>query len=355
MDQSNETFFGVNGDCEILKESRAANPFLSIIIPVYNIPDRYLNDCFESLIGQAEQSLEVVFVDDASADATLDRLLSFADETEKAAVLRMKTNSRQGAARNRGLAYAHGEYIGYMDPDDVVTPGFFGLLAAKAREAKPDMVAGSYVRTDESLERIGDIERPFSNLNGAPGSDEWHKSIMHTEFGLWSCLYRKDVLNHPECLFPEGMLFEDNPAKMVWKSKIRTLECVSGEEYLWRQHSSSTIHSIARDERVLHDRLLTSDMLIDDATRLGYYERYKDEIQFTFARLYLYNTLDAIAHDPAAGSGDRIAAIAGHARARLGGFLSANRYIRELSLRSKIGWGLALYCPKLFVAMARRM
>lgn len=335
--------------CDILRESRIDEPFVSIIMPVYNTPIHYLEECLQSVVPQLSAKIELIVVDDASTTNVLEPLLDFASRNKEIAVLHMSSNSRQGAARNRGLDYAHGRYIGYMDPDDVVSPRFFTALAQEAERSQADLVAAPYMLVDDGLKSIGGEVAPFSDLRGSCASSEWQRSLMHTEFAITACLYKKSLLELDECRFPEGVLFEDNPAKMVWKSKIRSIETVDGELYYWRQHSDSTIHSIAADRRVYFDRLATSDMLIDDAKRLGYYDKYKEEIEFAYAKLYLYNTLTSIAESGDFALMDDVSELSSHARAKLQGFFVSNRYIAELPIKSKIGWAMALRFPALFV------
>ena len=97
---------------------------LSIIVPVYNMAaDGKLEYCLNSLIHQTLKDIEIIAVDDASTDGSLDILRRYElDYPEKVKVIHYEKNRRQGGAKNEGLKVARGEWIGFLDSDDWVTP-----------------------------------------------------------------------------------------------------------------------------------------------------------------------------------------------------------------------------------------
>ena len=95
-------------------------PLISVIIPCYNV-SKYLDRCMDSLLKQTigYNKLELIFINDASTDNTLDMLLGYEEKyPDTVLVINLEENKKQGFARNLALEYATGKYIGYVDSDD---------------------------------------------------------------------------------------------------------------------------------------------------------------------------------------------------------------------------------------------
>ena len=110
----------------------------SVIVPVYNMAgDGKLEYCLNSLIHQTLKDLEIIAVDDASTDNSLEILRQYEmDYPERFKVIHYIQNKRQGGAKNEGLKVATGEWIGFIDSDDWVTPDFYEKLIGKAEEKR---------------------------------------------------------------------------------------------------------------------------------------------------------------------------------------------------------------------------
>ena len=107
-------------------------------MPVYNAQD-YLEQCIVSILAQTLQEIEVICVDDSSTDRSLEILKKYEKEDSRMRVL-TQPNSGAGAARNRGLSQASGEYLSFLDADDFFEPDMLELAYAKAKEDRADMV-----------------------------------------------------------------------------------------------------------------------------------------------------------------------------------------------------------------------
>lgn len=101
-------------------------PLVSIIIPIYNNA-KYLNSCINSVINQTYQNLEIILVDDGSADNSSKIIDTYAKKDSRIKTVHQK-NAGQSAARNRGLQIATGDYISFIDGDDEIKPNFIKEL-----------------------------------------------------------------------------------------------------------------------------------------------------------------------------------------------------------------------------------
>lgn len=274
--QVTDSFFE---DCIVLHESDIASPLVSVVVPVYNEGESgFLSKCIDSLIHQSLDALEVVFVDDASSDDSLDILLRIAESTSNISVLHMTQNSRQGAARNRGVSFARGEYIGFMDSDDVVDPEFYEALYIEAKKSNAEMVEAPLMRVDSS-------GRPISNpmlsiaksCLGRLDTDKRRHLIGHTPCCV-QCILKASFLKDARRSFPEGMVYEDTPTMVRWIYDLSSISQIAGVCYYYRFNPHSTCQSTSQNHRFLENRIQSSDMLISEAKECGWYEVYRDEI-----------------------------------------------------------------------------
>lgn len=104
---------------------------LSVVIPCYNV-ENYIEECIESVISQKVNNIEIILVDDASSDDTYQICKKIKDEYSCITLLRHDVNQGQEETRNDGLNNAKGEWILFLDGDDVLTPGVLSMLLEKA-------------------------------------------------------------------------------------------------------------------------------------------------------------------------------------------------------------------------------
>ncbi len=96
------------------------NPKVSIIIPVYNT-ECYLHECMDSILDQTYKEIEVIVVDDGSTDHSADIIRSYT-ETDQRVICIEEEHKNAGAARNLGMTHATGEFIVFLDADDIFMP-----------------------------------------------------------------------------------------------------------------------------------------------------------------------------------------------------------------------------------------
>ncbi|WP_300629676.1 glycosyltransferase family 2 protein [uncultured Thomasclavelia sp.] len=116
---------------------------LSIIIPAYNI-ESYIGRCLESLIIQTYKNLEIIVVDDGSKDNTLSIIKEYCNKDNRINVIHKK-NEGVSVARLTGMKKANGEYIGFVDGDDIVEKDMFEFLMNNAKKYGADISHCGYV------------------------------------------------------------------------------------------------------------------------------------------------------------------------------------------------------------------
>lgn len=264
---------------------------LSVIVPVYNMAgDGKLKFCMDSLVNQTVDDYEIVAVDDASTDNSLEILRGYeARFPEKIRVFSYGVNKRQGGAKNLGLREARGEWIGFIDSDDWVAPDYYERLLARAEETGADMVGCDYSLVTEQCFRVGRVVRNNSEEQTGKLDRERHKSLFIRPGSMVLKVYRANVLRENALGFPEGIFYEDNCAGSVWSAYFRHFERVEEPLYFYYQHGASTVHHIT-EEKCL-DRMQAAERLYEECEKRGLSEEYGSELEYRFTELYYVITL----------------------------------------------------------------
>lgn len=122
---------------------------VSVILPVYNVSD-YLRQCMDSIVGQTLKDIEIICVDDGSTDDSLAILKEYEAKDQRVKVIQ-QANAGAGAARNKGLEIATGEYLSFLDSDDFFEPDMLEKAWSKAHETRAQVVV---FRSDQYREDL---------------------------------------------------------------------------------------------------------------------------------------------------------------------------------------------------------
>lgn len=221
---------------------------VSVIVPVFNAA-LYLNECLDSILSQDGCDLELICVDDGSTDDSPRMLTDFARRDSRVQTL-TQPNSGLGAARNRGLERASGEYMLFVDSDDCLEPGTLKELVGRADAERLDHLLfaarcfGEDGQFDVVRARALDAGYlPPAELCGRvmSGRDLFAALVDRRHFTVSSCLrlMRRAVLEQTQIRFPEGLFFEDNaftPFALLSASRVAAIQSVF---YRRRLHGGS--------------------------------------------------------------------------------------------------------------------
>jgi glycosyltransferase EpsH len=274
---------------------------LSVIVPVYNMAsDNKLTFCLDSLVEQTLDpgSYEIIAVDDCSTDGSLSILRDYeARYPGRFRALHSQVNLHQGGAKNIGLAVAEGEWIGFIDSDDWVTPDYYEKLLNKAEDTGADMVGCDYNMTSEHSFEVGEVVHNNSADQTGVLDREKYKKLMIETGSLVVKIYRRGIIlgdyqpgTAPKVdIFPENIFYEDNAVSNTWMIRSRHFEYLPEPLYYYYQHDTSTVHSISRKN--LEDRMVAGRLLVKSARDNGYLDDYRQEIEFQYTVLFYINTL----------------------------------------------------------------
>ncbi|MDC0635150.1 glycosyltransferase [Flavobacteriaceae bacterium] len=120
-------------------------PNVSIIIPTYNA-EAFLVQCLDSVVQQTQQSIEIVIINDASKDSSLDIIKSYQAQDPRITLIDFKENKGNGYGRNFGIKQAQGEYILFLDSDDWLEPDAVEQVYHKALQNQSQVVVFGYTQ-----------------------------------------------------------------------------------------------------------------------------------------------------------------------------------------------------------------
>lgn len=264
---------------------------LSIIVPVYNMAaDGKLEFCLDSLVNQTIEDYEIIAVNDASTDNSLDILREYENKyPDKFKVVTYEVNKRQGGAKNEGLKVAKGQWIGFIDSDDWITPDFYEKLINKALETGADVVGCNYSLVNSHTFEPGQVVKSNRPEQCGEFDKDKRKLFMLESGSMVIKVYRASMIKDNNLSFPEGIFYEDNCAGPVWAMYINRFEYIDEPLYFYYQHDTSTVHEITESKCL--DRMAASETMVRELKERGFFEEYKDVIEDNFTRMYFVNTL----------------------------------------------------------------
>ena len=245
-------------------------PLISVLVPIYRI-DRYLGICIESLLNQTYKNLEIILVDDGSQDRCPEICDLYASKDERIKVIH-KENGGLVSARKAGLQAASGSYIGYVDGDDWVGPGFYHALYSSIKESDADIAIAGFSRdlfssTKNILNAIpsgvyeGDSLDDIKKQMISKGAFYRHGITTY----LWNKLFRRDIIEPFQMAMDNRITIGEDaatvyPAIMASKKIVITDNCA----YHYRQREDSMLKTATNHNNeylkvmYLHDYMVKS-------------------------------------------------------------------------------------------------
>lgn len=199
---------------------------ISVVIPAHNV-QRYIEQCCRSVLGQLNANHELIVVDDGSRDNTLALVLKLQEAwTGSNFHVFSQESGGMASARNHCLRVAQGDYIAFVDADDVLLPGALAALDKAIAEHRPDVVACDFRMwhpDDPAKTRNVRLGYPVGKLLRDP------ETILKIFFAdrqlyIWSNVFRADIYTQlPQPVFPPDRLFEDVATVPRLMSQCRSL------------------------------------------------------------------------------------------------------------------------------------
>lgn len=212
-------------------------PDVSVIVPVYNV-EKYLKECVDSLLAQTLDSLEIILVNDGSKDSSGRLCDEFAAaHPDKIRVFHIP-NGGAAAARNVGIDNARGQFIGFVDSDDIVAPDMYEDMRNAMIEQRVDVVASTFKDWEHSQK----VRKCRTTAYKGDGLDFLEK-FLTGEVDRSPCtkLYRRAAMG--EFKFPTGRTHEDFPFLCQVFLQPVTAYILPKAHYMYRMNPASVTSS----------------------------------------------------------------------------------------------------------------
>ncbi|AKQ44781.1 hypothetical protein TH63_02715 [Rufibacter radiotolerans] len=263
---------------------------ISIVVPVYKT-EIYLRRCIESLINQTIVEKEIILVNDASPDNSLEILLEYKNNyPDLITVIDLPENRCLGGARNAGIKASTGKFIGFVDSDDFVHKEMYEALVNKALLEDADIVDCDALVLNENGKEIS-VE--ISNTKEQVGllDKAKRKSLILNTGRVFTKVFRRELFFSNNLFFQEKVLFDENnliPILLVFAKKI---EKVDYPYYNYVLSSNSTcrgkVEKYSPEDRYFNERLLSTSFVKQRFIDNGLYSEFQEEVDFVVFKLYL--------------------------------------------------------------------
>lgn len=216
---------------------------VSIIVPVYNV-DKYIRNTLESILKQDYQNKEIIIIDDGSTDKSLEICNNILYERKNVKIIH-QNNLGVSVARNKGLENATGDYIMFVDADDILERDMISTLVKIMDGKNADIaICGYKIKKDNKiLEYYGTNVKETYNKNQA--IDEFlNEEKMNTS--LWNKMFKRDIVSNIK--FDEKLkINEDKVFLLEAILKANKVEYVDKCEYIYIKRENSATSSIFSD------------------------------------------------------------------------------------------------------------
>lgn len=252
-------------------------PKISVILPVYNC-EKYLEKCLDSVFFQSFSDFEVIAVNDGSTDSSAQILERYRQRFGEKLTCLTQENAGQAAARNKGMQYARGEFVAFVDSDDYIAPNTLELCYAYAAQNALDVVCFGF------FSDRGGKATPIDYIR-FPGLPPLLTYVL-SEASPCNKLIRRSVWVENGIRFTEGIIYEDFeiiPTLALYTDKIGYLE---QRLYYYVIHENSTMHQPAYNKK-----LQSIFMVMESLSRRFAHTQYQNELEYLYIAHLLHDAV----------------------------------------------------------------
>lgn len=246
-----------------------SNPFLSVIVPVYNA-EAYLARCLDSILSQTFTDFEAILVDDGSNDGSAALCDDYAKRDNRFSCIH-KENGGHTSARQAGLKQASGTYVAFVDSDDWIAPAMYQTMCCAAKDTGADMVCCNYTAVTPKGDLLCRSSFPEGLYEKAQLTEQVYPRMLYSgsyfTYGeapnLWNKLFRRELLERHLYSVPLSLkLGEDALVTYICLLESSRVYFCEDAFYYYQSTVSSLTHNMdenrLRENRTLFDALLNA-------------------------------------------------------------------------------------------------
>lgn len=213
-------------------------PKISVIVPVYNM-EKYVGECLDSVLRQTLTDIEVIVINDGSTDASL-KIIQEYQKKDNRIIIIDKKNAGVGAARNDGIKAATGEFLAFIDPDDMYASNEALLHCYKtAKREGISIVGGKTVFLYQDGSTKEEVEKRVGSIRISANEMTEYKNYQY-DYGYVCFIYKKSLIVDNQIFFPLYSRFQDPPFFVKAMIAAERFYALDEPIYLYRQLPGTT-------------------------------------------------------------------------------------------------------------------
>lgn len=214
---------------------------VSVIIPVYNI-EKYIDACIQSIINQTYKNIEVIIVDDGSTDNS-GKLVDIWEAEDKRIKVIHKENKGLSAARNTAMKACTGEYLIFVDGDDMIASDMIETMLKALKRNDTDCVFCQYEIINANEKEFHSIKEVDDDQGFIVDTEEAQLRLLNhidTVSVIWNGFYKTELIK--DLMFEVGKKNEDVMWRYLAVDKCKTIGYISDRLYGYRMREDSLMH-----------------------------------------------------------------------------------------------------------------
>ena len=233
-----------------------AKDLVSILIPAYNVED-YIEDCLKSVIKQSYENTEIIIINDGSTDRTLDICKKYRTKDKRIVIINKK-NGGVSEARNVAQSKCNGNYIAFVDADDVIDSGYVGRLMDAIVDNNADIACCGYKKF-KNISATTKKNRYYSHQIKIFNNIEALESLLYQkelDTSLWDKIIKKSCFRGIK--FNDVKIFEDLDVMYKIFGNSKKIVYVDDELYYYRIRPESLTN-----KKISEDNLKVLDIVLN--------------------------------------------------------------------------------------------
>ena len=260
---------------------------VTVIVPAYNM-EKYLARCLDSLLAQSYTDLEILVIDDGSKDRTYEIAERYAGKDGRIKAFH-KENGGVSSARNLGIEKAAGEYILFMDPDDLIEADSVEVLV-RSMESGADLVSCQYSRWTDDGQQLEDYNF-ITGKKSLQSDEDMIRFILdelldyHVGYEVWNKLFKKAIIRENNIKFSEKCkIGEDLAFNIKYLMNITEVDNISEKCMRYNIRGDSAMGRLTDLSRKIEENNLLLEDIRDYALETGK-KIYLDRFPLMYAKL----------------------------------------------------------------------
>lgn len=234
---------------------------VSIIVPVYNA-EKYLDDCLKSIITQTYKNLEIILINDGSTDNSLKVCYKYKEIDERIVVVNNK-NHGVSYSRNCGIKIATGNYIVFIDSDDIIDIRYIEKLIEPTKKEDYDLIICGLTHKFREKEKWISKKEIIPNLDKLTGNIKLdYRFLVHYYLEVpFVKLFKKSIIDKNNITFPENLLIsEDQVFNREYIKHVKKYTYI--DEYLYMYYHRNNNSLSMRKENIYWESDLENVLLM---------------------------------------------------------------------------------------------